>query len=233
MLELNKLFKSYATRDVETVALNELDMTVRQGEFVSIMGPSGCGKSTLLSILGMLDSPDRGCYTFMGESIEDYSEKKLSGLRSKNLGYIFQSFNLVADLTVAENIGLPLLYNKVKKSERKARVLSIMERLNIAHRANHLPRQLSGGQQQRVAIARALVINPKLILADEPTGNLDSENGKEVMELLSELNAEGTTIIMVTHSGEDALYGNRIIKLVDGKVQPNQQNESLVEVKCA
>lgn len=233
MITLTGIHKAFRTHDIETVALDALDLTVAPGDFVSIMGPSGCGKSTLLSIIGMLDHPDAGQYRFDGEQIEGFSERQLARLRSRSLGYIFQSFNLVDDLTVAQNVELPLLYNKVAKAERRQRVAAILDQLNIGHRAGHLPQQLSGGQQQRVAIARALVINPKLILADEPTGNLDSENGLEVMRLLTELNRKGTTIVMVTHSRRDADYGNRIIELLDGKVVDGDQGQPLKEVQCA
>ncbi|USD36532.1 ABC transporter ATP-binding protein [Ferrimonas sp. SCSIO 43195] len=233
MITLTGIHKAFRTHDIETVALDALDLTVAPGDFVSIMGPSGCGKSTLLSIIGMLDHPDAGQYRFDGEQIEGFSERQLASLRSRSLGYIFQSFNLVDDLTVAQNVELPLLYNKVAKAERRQRVAAILDQLNIGHRAGHLPQQLSGGQQQRVAIARALVINPKLILADEPTGNLDSENGLEVMRLLTELNRKGTTIVMVTHSRRDADYGNRIIELLDGKVVDGDQGQPLKEVQCA
>jgi putative ABC transport system ATP-binding protein len=233
MITLKNIQKSFRTHDVETMALDALDLTVNQGDFISIMGPSGCGKSTLLSILGMLDCCDSGQYRFMELNIEAYSENQLAKLRSRNLGYIFQSFNLVDDLTVAQNIELPLLYNKVNKQQRVERVKAIMEKLNISHRANHLPQQLSGGQQQRVAIARALVIAPKLILADEPTGNLDSENGRDVMNLLTELNQQGTSIVMVTHSEADAQYGNRIVHLLDGKVVSRETKAILSEVKYA
>lgn len=233
MITLKNLHKSYRTHDIETIALDALDLKVNRGDFVSIMGPSGCGKSTLLSVLGMLDSCDSGHYRFLDLDIEAYSENQLAKLRSRNLGYIFQSFNLVDDLTVAENIELPLLYNKINKKQRAERVETIMARLDISHRAKHLPQQLSGGQQQRVAIARALVIDPKLILADEPTGNLDSENGIEVMRLLTELNRQGTTIIMVTHSQADAQYGNRIVHLLDGKVVSREPKAVLSEVKYA
>jgi putative ABC transport system ATP-binding protein len=233
MITLKNIQKTFRTHDVETMALDALNLTVNQGDFISIMGPSGCGKSTLLSILGMLDCCDSGQYRFMDQNIEAYSENQLAKLRSRNLGYIFQSFNLVDDLTVSQNIELPLLYNKVNKQQRVERVKSIMEKLNISHRANHLPQQLSGGQQQRVAIARALVISPKLILADEPTGNLDSENGRDVMNLLTELNQQGTSIVMVTHSEADAQYGNRIVHLLDGKVVSKEPKAVLSEVKYA
>jgi putative ABC transport system ATP-binding protein len=233
MITLKNIQKTFRTHDVETMALDALNLTVNQGDFISIMGPSGCGKSTLLSILGMLDCCDSGQYRFMDQNIEAYSENQLAKLRSRNLGYIFQSFNLVDDLTVSQNIELPLLYNKVNKQQRVERVKSIMEKLNISHRANHLPQQLSGGQQQRVAIARALVISPKLILADEPTGNLDSENGRDVMNLLTELNQQGTSIVMVTHSEADAQYGNRIVHLLDGKVVSRETKAILSEVKYA
>ena len=225
MIKLSDISRIFRTEEVETYALNNISLTVNQGDFLAIMGPSGCGKSTLLSILGMLDSPTTGHYEFLGESIADYTEKQLAELRKRELGFVFQSFNLIDDLTVFENVELPLQYQKVSKSERKQRVEAILKRVGIDHRAEHLPQQLSGGQQQRVAVARALVINPKLILADEPTGNLDSKNGEEVMEMLSELNRDGTTVIMVTHSNRDAGYANRILHLLDGQIsQDNSQN---------
>ncbi|MBL8643676.1 MAG: ABC transporter ATP-binding protein [Rhodospirillaceae bacterium] len=218
MLKLQNLSKVYRTEDVETTALNSINAEVREGEFIAMMGPSGCGKSTLLNIIGMLDTPSAGAYLFKGEDIANYSEEQLADLRKRNIGFIFQSFNLIDELTVAENIELALLYHDIPASERKARVAAVMEKVGIAHRAGHLPGQLSGGQQQRVAVARAVVANPSLILADEPTGNLDSQHGAEVMGMLRDLNKEGATIVMVTHSPTDAGYAGRIINLLDGHV---------------
>jgi putative ABC transport system ATP-binding protein len=203
---------------VETTALNGVNIEVKEGEFVAIMGPSGCGKSTLLNILGLLDNPDSGNYWLGGEEVGHLKEKDRTQFRKGRIGFVFQSFNLIDELTVEENVELQLKYLNVQKEERKQRVLDILRKVNLSQRAKHYPQQLSGGQQQRVAIARAVVGNPKLILADEPTGNLDSKNGLEVMELLSQLNAEGTTIVMVTHSQHDATYANRIIHLFDGQV---------------
>ncbi len=222
MITLNNICKIFTTEDVETTALNNITLQIDTGEFVAIMGPSGCGKSTLLNTLGMLDSPTSGEYIFNDKDIAGFSEKALSEIRKHNLGFIFQSFNLIDELTVYENVELPLLYQKIDASERKVRVQAVLNRMNIGHRTNHLPQQLSGGQQQRVAVARALVIEPKLILADEPTGNLDSNNGEEVMNMLTELNQQGTTIIMVTHSEEHAAYANRSIRLFDGQVMVQQ-----------
>lgn len=212
---LSKLFR---TEEVETTALERVDLSVEEGEFTSIMGQSGCGKSTLLHILGLIDNPDSGAYWFMGEEVARYSERKRAGLRKQNIGFVFQSFNLIDDLNVYENVELPLLYTKTPAAERRKKVEFVLEKMNMAHRLKHFPRQLSGGQQQRVAVARAIVNAPKLILADEPTGNLDSEHGAEVMGLLSALNAEGTTIVMVTHSPEDAAVGSRIIRMLDGRI---------------
>lgn len=217
MLQVENLEKFYRTDEVQTIALNKLSFEVKKGEFVAIMGPSGCGKSTLLNILGLLDSPDSGSFKFNGEEISKYNERKRSQLRKKNVGFVFQSFNLIDELTVFENVELPLIYTGVKKSERKQRVEEVLEKMQIMHRRNHFPQQLSGGQQQRVAVARAVVNNPKLILADEPTGNLDSTNGNEVMDLLIDLNESGTTIVMVTHSEHDAKYSHRIIRMLDGQ----------------
>ena len=208
----------FTTEEVQTKALNEVNIEVKQGEFVAIMGPSGCGKSTLLNILGTLDSPTSGKYFFNGKEIDKMGESQLTAFRKGNIGFVFQSFNLIDELNVFENVELPLTYLKVKASERKQMVNDILKRMNISHRANHFPQQLSGGQQQRVAIARAVVSNPKIILADEPTGNLDSKNGAEVMQLLTELNKEGTTIIMVTHSQHDASFAHRTVHLFDGSV---------------
>ena len=218
MLKLHNLSRTYQSDEVETVALNNVNIEIKQGEFVAIMGPSGCGKSTLLNIIGMLDSPTRGDYLFQEENIAGYNESKLAIIRKHNIGFIFQSFNLIDELTVAENIELALLYHKVPAAERKARVAKVMDKVGIAHRANHMPSQLSGGQQQRVAVARAVVGNQAMILADEPTGNLDSAHGQEVMEMLQALNAEGTTIVMVTHSPAHADYAKRTINLFDGQV---------------
>ncbi len=218
MIEMHGLTKAYRTADLETTALSNINVEVSAGEFIAIMGPSGCGKSTLLNVLGMLDSPDSGRYAFNGEDVADYPESKLAEIRKLNIGFIFQSFNLVDELTVAENVMLPLLYQQVAVAERDQRVQSQLERVGIAHRANHRPQQLSGGQQQRVAVARAVVTNPKLILADEPTGNLDTTNGEEVLELLSQLNVDGTTIIMVTHDQGHADHASRVVHMLDGRV---------------
>ncbi len=221
MIRIENLSKIFRTEEVETTALNGVSLEVKQGEFVAIMGPSGCGKSTLLSILGLLDNPDSGQYFLDGEEVGHLKEKDRTKYRKGKIGFIFQSFNLIDELTVAENIDLQLKFLKVPSAERKERVLEILRKVSLSHRANHYPQQISGGQQQRVAIARAVVGKPKLILADEPTGNLDSKNGLEVMELLTKLNQEGTTIIMVTHSQHDATYANRIINLYDGQVVEN------------
>jgi putative ABC transport system ATP-binding protein len=218
MIKITDLEKVYRTEDIETVALNKLSLEVKEGEFVAVMGPSGCGKSTLLNILGLLDDPDGGSFLFNGTEIAKYNERKRAELRKRNIGFVFQSFNLIDELTVFENVELPLIYLNVKTAERKAKVEAVLEKMQIMHRRNHFPQQLSGGQQQRVAVARAVVNNPKLILADEPTGNLDSTNGNEVMQLLTDLNEQGTTIIMVTHSEHDARYSHRIIRLLDGQV---------------
>jgi len=218
MIKLENLTKVYRTDEIESTALNQVSFEINKGEFVSIMGPSGCGKSTLLNILGLLDKPESGSYQFLEEEVSHFNEKQRSNVRKKNIGFIFQNFNLIDELTVFENIELPLIYNKVKSSERKKRVNEIIAKMGISHRSSHFPQQLSGGQQQRVAVARALVTKPPLVLADEPTGNLDSSNGNEVMELMCELHEEGTTIIMVTHSAHDASYSDRIINLLDGQV---------------
>jgi putative ABC transport system ATP-binding protein len=218
MLKLHNLSKVYRTDDVETVALDSVNIEIDAGEFVAIMGPSGCGKSTLLNIIGMLDSPTSGGYTFMNEEVAGYSESQLSHIRKHNIGFIFQSFNLIDELTVQENIELALLYHDIPASHRRDRVAQVMDKVGIAHRAKHMPSQLSGGQQQRVAVARAVVGEQSLILADEPTGNLDSAHGQEVMEMLQSLNAEGTTIVMVTHSPAHSDYARRIINLFDGHV---------------
>ena len=224
MIKLSKLSKVYRTDEIESTALNEVTFEIKQGEFVSVMGPSGCGKSTLLNILGMLDKPESGSYQFLGKEVAQLNEKARSEVRKKNIGFIFQNFNLIDELTVFENIELPLLYNKVNASERKKRVNELIEKIGISHRASHFPQQLSGGQQQRVAVARALITKPPLILADEPTGNLDSSHGNEVMEMMCELNEAGTTIIMVTHSAHDASYSNRIINLLDGQIVSEKKN---------
>ena len=218
MIKTEKLSMLFTTEEVQTKALNEVTLHVEQGEFVAIMGPSGCGKSTLLNILGTLDSPTSGSYFFEGKQVDKMNENQLTALRKNNLGFIFQSFNLIDELTVYENVELPLVYMGIKTAQRKEKVNKVLEKVNLLHRANHYPQQLSGGQQQRVAIARAVVTNPKLILADEPTGNLDSKNGAEVMNLLTELNKEGTTIIMVTHSQHDASFAHRTVHLFDGSV---------------
>lgn len=218
MLKLHNLFKVYQTDEVETVALNGVNLEIQQEEFVAIMGPSGCGKSTLLNIVGMLDNPSDGDYLFFDENVAPYSEAQRSAIRKTNIGFIFQSFNLIDELTVAENIELALLYHNMPSARRKKRVEEVMDRMGIAHRAKHMPGQLSGGQQQRVAVARAVVGNQPLILADEPTGNLDSVHGQEVMELLRSLNKEGTTIVMVTHSPAHADYAHRTVNLFDGHI---------------
>ncbi|MBS6223208.1 ABC transporter ATP-binding protein [Parabacteroides johnsonii] len=218
MIKTVALEKIFRTEEVETSALNKVSIEVKEGEFVAIMGPSGCGKSTLLNILGLLDNPTTGEYYLNGIEVSQYTEAQRTKLRKGIIGFVFQSFNLIDELNVYENIELPLLYMGVSAAERKKKVLGAMERMAIVHREKHFPQQLSGGQQQRVAIARAVVANPKLILADEPTGNLDSKNGQEVMNLLNELNKEGTTIVMVTHSQHDAGFASRIINLFDGQV---------------
>ena len=218
VIETRNLQKKYVTDTVETTALAGVDLNIKRGEFVAIMGPSGCGKSTLLNILGMLDSPSDGSFLFLGQDISRASERQRAKLRKENLGFVFQSFNLIDELTVEENIALPLAYLGVSKAETSKRVQEAMERMGIAHRRSHFPQQLSGGQQQRVAIARATVSDPALILADEPTGNLDSVHGREVMSLLSELNDAGTTVVMVTHSPSDAEYAHRIVNLFDGQI---------------
>ena len=208
----------FTTEDVQTKALNEVSLEIKKGEFVAIMGPSGCGKSTLLNILGTLDSSTSGKYFFDGKEIDKMSESQLTSFRKGNISFVFQNFNRIDELTVYENVELPLVYLNSKKSERKKKVMEVLERMNIAHRAGHFPQQLSGGQQQRVAIARAVVTDCPLILADEPTGNLDSTNGLEVMELLSELNRQGTTVVIVTHSQRDAKFAHRVIHLLDGRI---------------
>lgn len=221
MIQIENLSKVFRTSEVETIALNHVNIEVKEGEFVAIMGPSGCGKSTLLNILGLLDNPTEGSYKLLGNEVANLKEKERTRLRKGVIGFVFQSFNLIDELNVFENVELPLTYLGIKASERKERVLEILKRMNLSHRAKHFPQQLSGGQQQRVAIARAVVTNPKLILADEPTGNLDSKNGAEVMNLLTELNKEGTSIVMVTHSQHDAGFAHRVIHLFDGSVAAN------------
>jgi putative ABC transport system ATP-binding protein len=218
MLQTKNLTKVFTTEEVETIALNKVNLEVQEGEFVAVMGPSGCGKSTLLHIAGMLDNPTNGEYYFMGEEVSKYSEKKRANLRKGNIGFVFQSFNLIDELTVFENIELPLLYLGVSTAERKKIVNERLEQLELIPRKNHFPQQISGGQQQRVAVARALIADPKVILADEPTGNLDSSHGDEVMKLLVDLNEKGTTVIMVTHSPAYADYANRVIHLFDGHI---------------
>lgn len=227
MIKTEKLSMLFTTEEVQTKALNEVTLHVEQGEFVAIMGPSGCGKSTLLNILDTLDSPTSGSYFFEGKQVDKMNENQLTALRKNNLGFIFQSFNLIDELTVYENVELPLVYMGIKTAQRKEKVNKVLEKVNLLYRANHYPQQLSGGQQQRVAIARAVVTDCKLLLADEPTGNLDSVNGVEVMELLSELNRQGTTIIIVTHSQRDATYAHRIIRLLDGQIVSENINRPL------
>ena len=252
MIKTEKLTKLFTTEEVQTKALNEVTLQVEQGEFVAIMGPSGCGKSTLLNILGTLDSPTSGSYSFEGKQVDKMNENQLTALRKGNLGFIFQSFNLIDEqgrvylvdvygfifqsfnlideLTVYENVELPLIYMGIKAGKRKARVNKVLEKVNLLHRVNHYPQQLSGGQQQRVAIARAVVTDCKLLLADEPTGNLDSVNGIEVMELLSDLNRQGTTVIIVTHSQRDAMYAHRVIQLLDGQIVAENINRPMEKI---
>ncbi len=218
MIQLNQINKVFRTSEVETVALNHINLHIEQGEFLAVMGPSGCGKSTLLNILGLLDSPSNGSYLLLGNEVAGLKERERTQMRKGVIGFVFQSFNLIDELNVYENVELPLTYLDIKASERREMVNSLLKRMNISHRAKHFPQQLSGGQQQRVAIARAVITSPKLILADEPTGNLDSKNGREVMMLLTELNKEGTTIVMVTHSEHDAGYAHRIVNLFDGSI---------------
>lgn len=231
MIKIENLSKVFRTEEVETTALNNVSLEVKEGEFVAIMGPSGCGKSTLLNIIGLLDNPTEGNYYFNGQEVGHLKEKQRTQVRKGNIGFVFQSFNLIDELNVYENVELPLVYLKKKASEKKELINSILNRMNISHRSKHFPQQLSGGQQQRVAIARAVVAGPKLILADEPTGNLDSKNGSEVMSLLTELNQEGTTIIMVTHSQHDASYAHRIINLFDGQIITEQTRSEGMEFK--
>lgn len=218
IIKTEDLAKLFRTDEVETTALDAINLEITKGEFTSIMGPSGCGKSTLLNILGLIDNPDGGKYWFLGEEVANYSERQRAILRKENIGFVFQSFNLIDELTVYENVELPLIYTKTPAEERKKKVEAVLEKMNMVHRMKHFPQQLSGGQQQRVAVARAIVNSPNLILADEPTGNLDSEHGAEVMKILSSLNDEGTTIVMVTHSPEDAAVGKRIVRMLDGKI---------------
>ena len=218
------LMKLFRTVDVETTALDAVNLTVNEGEFTSIMGPSGCGKSTLLHILGLIDSPDGGKYWFLDQEVSTFSERQRARIRKENIGFVFQSFNLIDELSVYENVELPLIYTKTPAGERKQKVQAVLDKMDMAHRSKHFPQQLSGGQQQRVAVARAIVNQPNLILADEPTGNLDSEHGAEVMKILSGLNAEGTTIVMVTHSPEDAAVGSRIVRMLDGKIVSESTN---------
>jgi putative ABC transport system ATP-binding protein len=218
MIKTNQLTKIFRTDEIETTALNKVNFEVSKGEFVAVMGPSGCGKSTLLNIVGLLDNPSDGQYLFNGIDVSKFRENQRTGLRKGNIGFVFQSFNLIDELTVYENVELPLLYLKMRGSERRKKVNTMLDRMKISHRSKHFPQQLSGGQQQRVAVARAVVTNPMLILADEPTGNLDSQNGEEVMKLLEELNNEGTSIIMVTHSPAHAERAQRIIHLFDGHI---------------
>jgi len=218
MIRTNNLKRIYTTDEVETTALNNVNIEINEQEFVAIMGPSGCGKSTLLNILGLLDNPNDGEYYFLDQEVSQFSERQRASMRKANIGFVFQSFNLIDELTVYENVELPLFYLGISSSDREKRVNEVLEQMHVMHRKNHFPQQLSGGQQQRVAVARAIVARPKLILADEPTGNLDSANGSEVMKLLNELNENGTTIVMVTHSAHDAEYSHRVINLFDGHV---------------
>lgn len=218
MIKIQNLEKIYRTEEIETLVLNKISFEVKEGEFIAVMGPSGCGKSTLLNILGLLDDIDGGTFIFDNKDVSNFNERKRSILRKENIGFVFQSFNLIDELTVYENVELPLIYTKVVAAERKKRVEEVLEQMQIMHRRNHFPQQLSGGQQQRVAVARAVVNRPKLILADEPTGNLDSNNGNEVMQLLTELNQKGTTVVMVTHSEHDAHFSHRIIRMLDGQI---------------
>jgi putative ABC transport system ATP-binding protein len=226
MIKIENLVKVFRTDEIETFALNGVNLQVKKGEFVAVMGPSGCGKSTLLNIIGLLDNPTKGSYLFNGKEVAGLKEKERTRLRKGHIGFVFQSFNLIDELNAYDNVELPLFYLKMKVSERRKRVEEVLKRMNIGHRMKHFPQQLSGGQQQRVAIARAVVANPSLILADEPTGNLDSKNGIEVMNLLSELNQEGTTIIMATHSERDAAYAHRTVNLLDGEVVTEKINRS-------
>jgi len=218
VINITDLEKIYRTEEVETVALNKISFEIKEGEFVAIMGPSGCGKSTLLNILGLLDDLDGGSFKFNDVEVSGFNERKRADMRKHNIGFVFQSFNLIDELTVFENVELPLIYTGIATAERKKMVDEVLDKIQIAHRRNHYPQQLSGGQQQRVAVARAVVNKPKLILADEPTGNLDSRNGNDVMQLLTDLNEQGTTIIMVTHSEHDSRYTHRLINMMDGQI---------------
>jgi putative ABC transport system ATP-binding protein len=218
MIRIQNLVKMYRTEEIETTALNEVSISVPEGEFLSIMGPSGCGKSTLLNIIGLIDTPNGGEYYFLDQEVSKFNERQRAQLRKDHIGFVFQSFNLIDELTVFENVELPLIYTRMKASDRKKRTEEVLEQMNMMHRRNHYPQQLSGGQQQRVAVARAIVNKPRLILADEPTGNLDTANGDDVMNLLADLNKQGTTVIMVTHSPANAEFGHKILRLLDGKV---------------
>jgi putative ABC transport system ATP-binding protein len=228
MIITKEVTRIFRTDEVETTALNNVNLDVRKGEFVAIMGPSGCGKSTLLNIIGLIDHLTSGQYFFDGQDVSRLKESQCTDMRKGNIGFVFQSFNLIDEMTVFENVELPLVFMRIRESERKIKVESILERMKIGHRRRHFPQQLSGGQQQRVAIARAVVVGPKLILADEPTGNLDSKNGLEVMKLLSDLNKEGTTIVMVTHSERDAGYAHRVVNLLDGKIITEEIKKSYI-----
>ena len=230
MIIIKELTKIFRTEEIETAALNGINLQINEGDFVSVMGPSGCGKSTLLNIIGLLDGASSGSYTLLGNEMSDMKEKGRATFRKEHIGFIFQNFNLIDELSVFDNIELPLIYNNVKSADRKKRVESIAEKLGITHRLRHFPQQLSGGQQQRVAVARALINNPKIILADEPTGNLDSKNGNEVMELLTDLHAKGATILMVTHSDYDASFSQRTIQMKDGVIFSEKSNQRNVDV---
>jgi len=228
MIQINNLKKVFKTEEIETTAINSVNLHIKKGEFAAIMGPSGCGKSSLLNIIGLLDNPTSGEYIFNNTDVSKLKELQRTRLRKGQIGFVFQSFNLIDELSVYENVELPLIYLRLKASERKRRIKEVLDRMKIGHRQRHFPQQLSGGQQQRVAIARALVVNPKLILADEPTGNLDSKNGQEVMKLLTELNKDGATIVMVTHSERDAGYAHRVINLFDGQIITEKRQTELV-----
>lgn len=225
MIRIENLSKKYLTDEVETTALHSINLSIEEGDFVAVMGASGCGKSTLLNVIGLLDKPTGGSYAFNGKEVGGLAEKQRADIRKNNIGFVFQSFNLIDELSVFENVELPLVYLKMSKAERKNRVDDVLERMGIGHRAKHYPQQLSGGQQQRVAVARAVVTNPKLVLADEPTGNLDSHHGNEVMNLLTTLNNSGTTILMVTHSDHDAAFAKRIVRLLDGQVVTQNEQQ--------
>jgi putative ABC transport system ATP-binding protein len=224
MIKTRDLVKVFLTEEVETTALNNVNLEINEGEFISIMGPSGCGKSTLLNILGLLDNPTKGEFHFLGHEVSSYNERQRADLRKENLGFVFQSFNLIDELTVFENVELPLLYLKMGSADRKKKVNKVLEQMGIGHRSGHFPQQLSGGQQQRVAVSRAVVSEPKIIMADEPTGNLDSSHGDEVMKILGELNKQGTSIVMVTHSPDYAKYAHRTVHLFDGKISNEKVN---------